>query len=1100
MLGQEVAEVDRKVYICSWRSPLPVDPYVDDVGGIAAGRALMRARGLRRIRAAVLSGLLAGLLMPMSGGGVAYAAASSHLLRYSYLSDVTATSAVVNFATDASSTAAVVTFGPASSGCAGSSVTAATTAITVGSRTEYQFKAQLSGLNANTLYCYRAAQNGVDLLGSDAAPTFTTALAPGDATPYSFAVLGDWGAGTSDEANVLAQIAASPAKFVVTVGDNVYNSGTQTEYGDLSGGNVFAPAFWKGVGATRPVFAAQGNHGFSQNLPYLQNFPEPNVVQASGGRLQQDTYCCIPPMPGSKTYASAWYAFDWGAARFYVLEAAWSDSNGAYQGDFDAHWNGPVPGCAACGTELQWLQSDLAAHASTAVKFAFFHYPLHADSSGQPSDTYLDGPNGLEGLLARNGVQVAFNGHAHMYERNRPQISGSSMVSYVTGGGGDALGSVGGCSAFDAYAIGSNSSCNAPNPTSATQVFHYLLVSVARNTVTVTPTDELGRTFDVQTYSTNAVGTTTIDSGPAALTRANTATFAFHSTASGATFTCTLDSGAPSPCTSPVTLNALTPGGHTFTVATTVPSGPNPAPVSFTWTIDTAAPSTPSGLAGNASSPTTVNLTWNAARDNTGVVGYDIARNGVTIGSVGGTTTTFVDATASPATSYQYAVDARDGAGNVSSFGAPASVTTPSSNDFSIGATPSTLTVTAGQSAMSTINTTVTTGAAQSVALSTAGLPSGATASFNPATITSGQSATLTITTSASTPTGTSSLTVTGTGTSATHTTPITLTITAPVSNNFSIGATPSALTVTAGQSATSTINTTVTTGAAQSVALSAAGLPSGATASFNPSAITSGQSATLTITTSASTPTGTSSLTITGTGTSATHTTPITLTVSASGGSTQPKLVQATGASETSAATSLTGTFSAPTASGHLLVLSASVYTGITNPITSVTDSAGNTWTRIGAFAVSGHYSDGEMWYSANAAPVTTVTVHTASAAVISLELEEFSGIATTNALDVSAGTSNSSTSPNSGTATPTGTGDLVVGFIAGHNNGQSISVTSPGYTAQTQQTSSSGSSIASVITGYQILTSANPQSFTGNFSSSMYWAAGIVCFKAAP
>jgi hypothetical protein len=31
-------------------------------------------------------------------------------------------------------------------------------------------------------------------------------------------------------------------------------------------------------------------------------------------------------------------------------------------------------------------------------------------------------------------------------------------------------------------------------------VYHFLLVSVDGTTVTVTPTDELGRTFDQQTY------------------------------------------------------------------------------------------------------------------------------------------------------------------------------------------------------------------------------------------------------------------------------------------------------------------------------------------------------------------------------------------------------------------------------------------------------------------------------------------------------------------------------------------------------------------------------------------------------------------------
>ncbi len=134
------------------------------------------------------------------------------------------------------------------------------------------------------------------------------------------------------------------------------------------------------------------------------------------------------------------------------------------------------------------------------MKFAFFHYPLHSDNTGEPSDTYLDGPSALEGVLAHNGVRIVFNGHAHIYERNLPQIAGTPMVSYVTGGGGAAVGSVH-CSSFDAYAIGSDSACHAPVPTSESQVFHYLLVTVKGKQVTVNPVNEDGDTFDIKTYT-----------------------------------------------------------------------------------------------------------------------------------------------------------------------------------------------------------------------------------------------------------------------------------------------------------------------------------------------------------------------------------------------------------------------------------------------------------------------------------------------------------------------------------------------------------------------------------------------------------------------
>jgi hypothetical protein len=209
------------------------------------------------------------------------------------------------------------------------------------------------------------------------------------------------------------------------------------------------------------------------------------------------------------------------------------------------------------------------------------------------------------------------------------------------------------------------------------------------------------------------------------------------------------------------------------------------------------------------------------------------------------------------------------------------------------------------------------------------------------------------------------------------------------------------------------------------------------------------------------------------------------------------PRLVQSAAGTESSAATSLTATFSTPTTAGNLLVLSASVYTGATNHLTSVTDSAGNTWTRIGTYSVSGHNSDGEQWYVAGAASSTTVTVHTASAASVVFQVQEFAGIATTNALDTSVGASNTSTTPQSGSLTPTRPGDLIVGFLAGHGNAQAMTITTPGYTTQPQQTSTG--TVVTVRTGYQVLSSTNPIGVSGSFTTAMYWAGGVAAFKPA-
>ncbi|PYC71466.1 glycoside hydrolase [Streptomyces tateyamensis] len=103
--------------------------------------------------------------------------------------------------------------------------------------------------------------------------------------------------------------------------------------------------------------------------------------------------------------------------------------------------------------------------------------------------------------------------------------------------------------------------------------------------------------------------------------------------------------------------------------------------------------------------------------------------------------------------------------------------------------------------------------------------------------------------------------------------------------NDFSVSTSPGSGTVTAGQAASTTVSTAVTSGSAQSVALAATGLPSGATAAFSPASVTAGGSATLTVSTGAATPAGSYPITVTGTAASGSHSTSYTLTVSSSTG-----------------------------------------------------------------------------------------------------------------------------------------------------------------------------------------------------------------------
>ncbi len=227
-------------------------------------------------------------------------------------------------------------------------------------------------------------------------------------------------------------------------------------------------------------------------------------------------YCMrdYPSVNGTNVddYATPYYAFDAGIARIYILNANWSAFNrgsaSEYPDDYASNWT-------QTSEEYQWLENDLQQHQQTPLKFAFWHYPLYSDDHNEPSDTYLQGADSLSGLLARNGVQFAFNGHAHSYQRNFPDPNG--LRSYTTGTGGAIALTVGGptgtgCSAIDAYAIGwdtygqsgpanTGDRCGAaPTPVTPAQVYHYLKVTIDGMRVTITPTDSLGQTFDVQTY------------------------------------------------------------------------------------------------------------------------------------------------------------------------------------------------------------------------------------------------------------------------------------------------------------------------------------------------------------------------------------------------------------------------------------------------------------------------------------------------------------------------------------------------------------------------------------------------------------------------
>lgn len=89
---------------------------------------------------------------------------------------------------------------------------------------------------------------------------------------------------------------------------------------------------------------------------------------------------------------------------------------------------------------------------------------------------------------------------------------------------------------------------------------------------------------------------------------------------------------------------------------------------------DTQAPTVPTNLAASNIVTTSFTLTWAASTDNVGVTGYEIFRNGTSIGTT--TATSFAVTSLTANTAYSITVKARDAAGNVSAASAALSVTT----------------------------------------------------------------------------------------------------------------------------------------------------------------------------------------------------------------------------------------------------------------------------------------------------------------------------------------------------------------------------------------------------------------------------------------
>lgn len=254
--------------------------------------------------------------------------------------------------------------------------------------------------------------------------------------------------------------------------------------------------------------------------------------------------------------------------------------------------------------------------------------------------------------------------------------------------------------------------------------------------------------------------------------------------------------------------------------------------------------------------------------------------------------------------------------------------------DFSLNITPTSATVTKGGSTSVTASVSAQGGFSGTVQLDVTGAPAGVTASLSSSSVNGSGDPTLSVTTSNSAAPGTYTLTLWAASGSLSHNVNFSLVVSSTTTPDFSLSATPSSQTVTAGSSTSFTVSASGSNGFTGTVALVESGIPAGMLASCSPASISGSGSCTLNVSTTSSTAAGTYTLTITGTSGTLIHSATVSVTVNATTLSPDFTLSASPGSQSVTAGNSTTFTASVSAQNGFTgtVVLAATgLPTGVT-------------------------------------------------------------------------------------------------------------------------------------------------------------------------
>jgi hypothetical protein len=206
-----------------------------------------------------------------------------------------------------------------------------------------------------------------------------------------FAVIGDYGQAGQYEEDVADLVKSWNPDFIITTGDNNYESGAAStidrNIGQYYHDYIYPYSGSYGSGAsTNKFFPSLGNHDW----------------QTTGARPYLDYFA----LPDNERY----YDFTRGSVEFFAI-------------DSDSH---EPDGTSSTSVQANWLRNELAASTAT-WKIVYMHHPPYSSGSNHGSETRMQWP------YQSWGASAVLAGHDHLYER----IVRSGFPYFVNGLGGN---------------------------------------------------------------------------------------------------------------------------------------------------------------------------------------------------------------------------------------------------------------------------------------------------------------------------------------------------------------------------------------------------------------------------------------------------------------------------------------------------------------------------------------------------------------------------------------------------------------------------------------------------------------------------------------